>query len=460
MSKLYFKIFLSFWLVMILTVVSSSFITHWFNLGADKHLVAKHDDPFDGPGGRLLREIVSNAVNFPLEEVTHGLQQMPEWAIESLYILDETGEDVLRRPLPETVATFSGKVTDKHPFYRKRLNQYTVYVRQIQLIDGHRVKLIATPPNDNSFGWKLFFNNAWIFLLTCILITGLCCYFIARYMSRDFNTIKKATMSLAEGDWNARISDGVCSGHTEFSKLARNFNYMADNLQKSMLEQKRLIKDVSHELRSPLARLQVALAIVQQKANDEIKDELFRIKDAADYLNDVISNILSLPINDQQSWQLDDVVELNSMLSLVVDQNRPEADDKQVNVIFRSKLDEAIVMSRSNTLVGVFDNVLRNAVHYTAEATTIDVLLDQCGENYCIRFQDQGPGVPEENLKGIFKPFFRTCEARNRESGGYGLGLAIAERTIKLHHGTISAKNVDPTGLEVEINLPRTNLDE
>jgi two-component system sensor histidine kinase CpxA len=460
MGKLYFKIFLSFWLVTILALVGSSFIAHWFYLGADKHLVAKYDDQFEGPSGRILREVVSEAVNFPLNEVRHGLKQMPEWAVKQLYIIDEDGEDLLKRPLPDTIKTYAEKINGKQPFYRKRLPEYTVYARQFQLMDGHRVKLIATPPNDNTFQWKLFFNNVGIFLLTVIVITGLCCYCMARFVIRDFNAIKNATMSLAEGDWNTRISSKVCMGHTEFSKLANNFNYMADNLQKSMLEQKRLVKDVSHELRSPLARLQVALAIAQQKANDEIKDELHRIKDAADYLNDVISNILSLPIDDQESWQLDDVVELNSMLDVIVDQVRPEADDKHVAVELQSNLDEAIVMSRSNTLVSVFDNVLRNAVKYTADNSKITVSLNRCDNNYCIHFRDQGPGVPEENLQGIFEPFFRTCEARNRESGGYGLGLAIAHRTIKLHRGSISAKNIAPTGLEVEITLPATDLED
>lgn len=461
MSKIYFKIFLWFWLVMIIAVVLSSLVSHWYQLGADKHLAANQEDPYEGYGGRILKEIVSDAVNYSLADVREGMQHMPGWTTRHIFFITEDGTDVMDRPLSDNHQAFIKHITPEQPFFRKRHKNMTMYGRRFQLVDGAEVILIADLPNDQLFAWKLFFHNIWTFLLTSILISGIACYFMARYIMRDFGILKDATMRLAEGDWNARVTEQLCSGHTEFSSLATHFNYMADNLQKSMLEQKRLIKDVSHELRSPLARLQIALAIAQQKANDEITDELERIKEAADYLNDVISNILSLPVVDQQSWQLEDIVELSTMLSVIAEQNSQEAKDKQVSIDFDNGVGEALVMSRGNTLVSVFDNILRNAIRYTRENTQIQIQLARKDrDHYAIRVTDNGPGVDESDLTGIFEPFFRTCEARDRESGGYGLGLAIAKRTVLLHKGKIDAFNNKGTpGLTVEILLPVCDLD-
>lgn len=461
MSKIYFKIFLWFWLVMIVAVVTSSLASHWYQLGADKHLASNQEDPFEGYGGRILKEIVSDAVNYSLGDVRLGMEHMPSWTTQHIFFITDEGVDVLNRPLTDKQQQFLANITPDQPFFRKRHQNMTMYGRQFQLVDGNNVTLIASLPNDRFFAWKLFFHNVWTFLLTSILISGIACYFIARYIMRDFGILKDATVRLAEGDWNARVTEDLCSGHTEFSNLATHFNYMADNLQKSMLEQKRLIKDVSHELRSPLARLQVALAIAQQKANDEITDELNRIKEAADYLNDVISNILSLPVMDQQGWALEDIVELSAMLSVVADQNSEEAKEKQVEIHFDNRVGEALIMSRGNTLVSVFDNILRNAIRYTRENSDINIQLARKNRDFfAISVTDHGPGVDEKDLKGIFEPFFRTCEARDRESGGYGLGLAIAQRTVLLHKGKIEAfNNHCGKGLTVEILLPVCDID-
>ncbi|MEX1032954.1 MAG: ATP-binding protein, partial [Cellvibrionaceae bacterium] len=118
-----------------------------------------------------------------------------------------------------------------------------------------------------------------------------------------------------------------------------------------------------------------------------------------------------------------------------------------------------LVATYSNTLIGVFENVLGNALHYTRPNTTISITLRQRNDNYIVAIADQGPGVREEHLKDIFEPFYRTDEARDRASGGYGLGLSIAQRTVQLHGGTITAHNHPEGGLVVEVILPRTDFE-
>lgn len=459
MSRIYVKVFLGFWLVTILMLLGSNIIVHFFNLGPDKHLSQQEDDPFDGPGGRLLREVVSDAVNYNYDQVEMGLRSMPPWATRHFYIINDNGEDLLQRNIPQNIKIFLKNITSDIPFFRKKIGANNLYGRQFRLSDGSILRVVVFTPKDNSLGWRLFFNNFWHILVLNMMISGAACYYLARYITRDIQTLKVATQKIATGDWDVRIGEEFCDRPGELAELGRAFDNMAIKLQKSMLEQKRLIKDVSHELRSPLARLQVALAIAQQRANSEITGELERIKEAADYLNDVISDILSLPVTEQGSWELNDVVEVCSLISTISEDCGDEASLKQVTLNLTDNLDEALIMTRGNTLVSVFDNIIRNAIRYTVEDSPVSIVLDRNSEG-CpqITVSDCGPGVEEEHLQDIFEPFFRTDEARDRKSGGYGLGLAIAQRTVLHHGGTIKAKNNLVRGLSITITLPEATV--
>ena len=457
MSRIYFRIFLGFWLVTILALLGSSLIIHWFNLGADKHLASHQEEHFDVPGARLSREIVSEAVNHSLREVRYGIKELPHWVFKHFYIVDDQNNEIIGREIPAYFWPHLNKITVENPLYRKKDSKHFYHGRYLQLADGNAVRLITFPPNNRTFGWQLYFYNVSGFLFACFVISGGACFMLARFLTRDFNTLKNATVRLAKGDWDVRIADKIITGRSEFKELAIAFDHMVANLQKSMLEQKRMIKDVSHELRSPLARLQVALAIAQQKSTHGINDELEKIKDAADYLNDVISNILSLPANDNEPWQLTDTIELNSLLETLQENFETEADAKNIDIIFHTTVHEALVLSRGLTLVSVFDNIIRNAIHYTHPNTSVSIVLRKLdADQYQVTIEDNGPGVPEEHIKDIFEPFFRTSEARDRQSGGYGLGLAISQRTVCLHGGDIIAQNskAPQQGLTIAVTLP------
>ncbi|WP_439133863.1 ATP-binding protein [Pseudomaricurvus sp.] len=455
LSRVYFKVFLGFWLVMITMLLGSNVIMHFFSIGPDKHLSSQEEEYYSGPGGRLMREVVSDAVNHDLVQVTHGLQSMPEWATQYVYLIDTEGKDLLNREIPDRVFRFLRHIDEQSPFFRKRIGSENFYARQFQLMDGTQLRLIVAAPENNILGWRLFIHNFWHILLLDILISGAACYYLARYITRDIQTLKNATQQIADGNWDIHIAEEFCDRPGELAELGRAFDNMAVKLQKSMLEQKRLIKDVSHELRSPLARLQVALAIAQQRANSEITDELDRIKAAADYLNDVISDILSLPVTEQESWELNDVVELSSLVTTIVNESQDEASLKQVSLNLTNNLPEVLVNTRGNTLVGVFDNIIRNAIRYTESDSTVTIALEYSSQNNPqISVTDCGPGVDDKHLDDIFEPFFRTDEARDRKSGGFGLGLAIAKRTVLHHGGTIKARNNSTRGLTIVVTLP------
>jgi two-component system, OmpR family, sensor histidine kinase CpxA len=217
-----------------------------------------------------------------------------------------------------------------------------------------------------------------------------------------------------------------------------------------------LIKDVSHELRSPLARLQFALALAQQRSNGLVDAELARAKQAADYLNDIITEILSLPVHDQLSMQLDDTIDLHELLSMIIENHSDSIIEKSINMEFKANCNEALVATHGNMLMGVFENILRNAIHYTPFVGNIHVRLHYLHYRniFTVIISDSGTGVPAENLDDIFQPFFRTDSARGRESGGHGLGLAIANRSVALHHGKIWAENIPGSGLQITVEIP------
>jgi signal transduction histidine kinase len=295
--------------------------------------------------------------------------------------------------------------------------------------------------------------------LAGLLITALLvCYALARYLSSPIGEIRRATQKLAEGDLKTRVADRIGRRHDELAALARDFDLMAERLESLVTSQQRLLRDISHELRSPLARMNVALGIGKQKASPEVAQQLERIESEADRLNLMIGRILTLSKLESGAQDYDkNEVDLVEIVASVVDDADFEARPlgKAVNM----KGDGSCVIDGNEALLrSAVENVLRNAVRYTREGTTIDVAVEHAGDKVKVSVRDHGGGVPEDEIRNLFKPFYRIGEARERSTGGIGLGLAIADRAIAAHDGAISARNVGD-GLEIEINLRCANGD-
>lgn len=462
MTRLYLKIFFTFWLITVAIIIGTNLVVHWFDISPDGKLQHSKDGDDNDPAQRLLFQMVGNAVNRNTPQLIQDLRAMPTWSTRFVYVIDKQNRDLLDRPLPPGVMFLAPRLTFKHPFDKVQDRNRKIFGRYITLNDGNSVRLITISAGrdtgqDRDIIWELFIDNIWPLLLVSILVSGSACFFLARHFTRSINTLQKATHQIARGDLSVRISEQFRGRKDEIAALGRDFDNMTERLEKAMHEQKRLIKDVSHELRTPLARLQIALALAQQKSNGQIDSELARIKQAADYLNDIITDILTLPIQNQDGWVLDDVLDLACLLQTLIGNYQQEADEKKIRIQFACSLEEALVATHGNMLVGVFENILRNALLYTPEHSEIYLQLTETGdgESYRIEIMDQGPGVAEDALEDIFQPFFRTDQARARESGGYGLGLAIAHRSVTLHNGKIWAVNRPAGGLTLGILLPQ-----
>jgi two-component system sensor histidine kinase CpxA len=240
--------------------------------------------------------------------------------------------------------------------------------------------------------------------------------------------------------------------------LGRDLDRMAERIETLVEAQKRLLRDISHELRSPLARLNVALGLVRQQSQPAVEGYLDRIEGEAERLNELIGQLLTLTVLESgHEQQAREDIDLAALVTEVADDAGFEAEGRNRQVLITDN-DPLMVSGNREMLRRALENVVRNALRYTAEQTAVELSLrmerDDTSAYAVMSVRDHGPGVPEAALGNLFRPFYRVADARDRQSGGTGIGLSIAERALQLHGGTIAASNVTDGGLMVKIRLP------
>ena len=345
-----------------------------------------------------------------------------------------------------------GKAMNSNDVEIENYPETALSARQLTMPGGERFVLIVRwerPRMTPFFGESpLRYLRYGGLLLTALLL----CWALARYLSSPIGKLRRATQKLADGDLSARVADQVGNRRDELASLAKDFDLMAERIESLITSQQRLSRDVSHELRSPLARMNVALEIAKQKMNGDAAPQIARIEAESQRLNDMISRLLTLSKLETGSNDFDRR-ELNfkSLVEQVAADADFEANAKSRGVKVVSAV-ECKVVGSDSLLRSAVENVLRNAVRYTREGTDVEVSLSNGNGRATLRVVDHGTGVPEAELENLFRPFYRVGEARDRGSGGTGLGLAIAEQAIIAHKGSITARNTDD-GLMVEIGL-------
>ena len=285
-----------------------------------------------------------------------------------------------------------------------------------------------------------------------LLAALLVCYALARYLSSPIQKIRRATQKLAEGDLSTRVGDKVGNRKDELAVLAKDFDVMAERIESLITSQQRLARDVSHELRSPLARMNVALEIAKQKSNGDTGPVLERIEAESNRLNEMISRLLTLSRLETGSQDFEHAeIDLKALVEQIASDADFEANavGKSVRIAHADKCD---IVGSYELVASAVENVLRNAVRYTRDGSSVEVSLNSEDGTATVSVRDHGGGVPEDELKNLFRPFYRVGESRDRSSGGTGLGLAIAEQAIKAHKGQIQARNYED-GLVVEIRF-------
>lgn len=282
-----------------------------------------------------------------------------------------------------------------------------------------------------------------------VAVSGLVCFGLAALITRPLRRLRGAAQAVAAGNLDVRVG---YAGRDEIAALARDFDLMAERVRELLEAQRRLLRDVSHELRSPLARLRVALELARKQAAGA--PMLERIEREADQLEALVADVLSLArLEGGQARFERRPVDLAELLGAVVEDAAFEAEAQDKEVAFAAA-DGATVNGDPVLLRSAVENVVRNAVRHTPAGTAVEVALTIADAQAVVTVRDRGPGVPEAELARLFEPFARVGEARDRASGGYGLGLAISRQAVQAHGGSIEAANAEGGGLRVTLRLP------
>jgi two-component system sensor histidine kinase CpxA len=288
------------------------------------------------------------------------------------------------------------------------------------------------------------------------LVSGFICYLLTRYLTTPILRLREASQQLAAGDLSTRAAATIERRHDELGDLVHDFNAMASRIEELVSRQRQLISDVSHELRSPLARLNVALDLGRERKGDDPAFD--HMEQDIRLLSEMIGRLLTLARLDTSAAPvLMMPLDLTELVSQVVRDADFESRERDGGVRVEVH-GQYFVRANAELLHSAIENVVRNAVRYSRSGTPVDVVLEcvtRSNTSFArLTVRDYGSGVPESELANIFQPFYRVADARDRQSGGAGLGLAIADRVIRIHGGTIRAENAESQGLRVEILLP------
>lgn len=448
--SLYLKIFIWFWVAMIIINVATFAI---FALTRPTPIRRSWRDLTQvGPNAQRAAEIYEQSGTGAL---TAALQASEKQTGVSATFFDESGKELSGRAAPAGASELIERAAESREVEFNFAGRETIVARPVVSSKGQRYIYVAHIPRPT---FQQGLQPQLLRLLVILVIGGIFCFWLARYLTTPLLKLRTTTNELAEGNLGARVADKLTKRRDEVGQLGRDFNGMAQRLESMVKAQQRLLGDISHELRSPLARLGVALGLARQRSGAEANGALDRIERESDSLNEMISQLLELTrLESGMDPRKRTVIDLASLVRDVAEDADYEARgvNRSVQVVWTER---CTINGVEDLLRSAVENVVRNAVRFTPEGTAVEVALQRqngSGENFAvISVRDHGNGVPEESIEKIFHPFYRAEDARDRQSGGgTGLGLAITERAVRMHDGTVTAVNAKDGGLSVEMRL-------
>ena len=432
MRTLFAKILLWFWCTLAITVVGSAFISALS--------VNRDYSDTEAPAARL--------VMFQLEEARSAYETGGRPALQAFLdtlqhvygakgvLTDERGRDLLTGQDRSDLVRRAGH-SEPLPFIRVGSALIARHA------DDGRYWFFFIIPRPNVGPWFLTPEHIFVMAVAVLL-----CYWLAYHLTRPVRRLQKAVERFGRGDLSARVGS---TRRDELGQLARTFDRMAGRIETLLAAERRLLLDISHELRSPLARLGVAVELARSGDNPDAA--LNRIQKESDRLNALVGQLLQVTRAEGDPSSLRrDPMRLDELVQQLVDDSGIEAAAHGCTVKY-ARREPALVEGDPELLRRAMENVIRNAIRYAPPESSVDVAMARRNGTAVVDVRDHGPGVPEEALPRLFDAFYRVDSDRNRNSGGIGLGLSIARRAIELHKGAIRARNAHP-GLEVELEIP------
>jgi two-component system sensor histidine kinase CpxA len=475
--SLYTRVFLSFWIVMILVVAGAVTVT--------RLVLTQRADELP----RVSTQVVLDAAQALGEG---GEPRLAEWLRSvrtevpgvRVYVVDRDGRELLGRALPGWYEHRLGKresdrwndeparagaeafswpegvalaLPEFAPVPGTPLGVRVLAPQHLPVLvtpAGDEYGILVVPPSTR-FGPFGLPETRWATFLLALLVTGIASWLLTRSITAPVAALGSATRALAEGDLSARVAPRVAARRDELGVLARDFDAMSARLRELLQAKERLLRDISHELRSPLARMRVALGLVRQPGADGAV-QIDRLEREIERLDALIGHVLHLSRLDARATRLQrERLDLGELCESIARDAAFEGQARGVRVDWQAPSAPVAVRGDAQLLASAVENVVRNALRYTADGTSVEIAVATADHGRArVSVRDRGPGVPDTELERIFEPFYRVSESRGRDSGGDGVGLAITARVLAAHGGSAQASNRAGGGLEVTLELP------
>ncbi|VEG90024.1 two-component system sensor histidine kinase CpxA [Legionella spiritensis] len=450
MRSLYWKIFLTFWLASILIIVTTAWVT--------SEIARKSSIPIRE---KVFMDSYANAAVAIFE--SGRSKALRKWLLQTgnsrqmtLYLLVSTGEIISDSPPPNFVKQIANDLV--HAKLDEGLLKFgnLVVSHEILSTSGKAYRLAAVSEKPLAHLIQIPWAGLTIRLTIAIFISGLICYLLSLYLTKPLRSLKMAAKSIATGQLSTRVGRFKGHYHDEIDDLRDEFDRMAEQLENIINSKERLLQDISHELRSPLARLQIAIELGRKKASNDAASEFSRMEEECLRLNTLIGEILEYARLEKSVDELHPSnICLAELLKRTINDANFEFGGHKVTLDIHDFKTGKMMLDK-RLIHRAIENILRNALRYSPmnEPVYVTLSVNDDHKNVYIDIEDKGPGVPEEQLEKIFNPFYRVDPSREKKTGGYGLGLAIAQQAVNLHKGSITASNRPDGGLLVRISLP------
>ncbi len=381
----------------------------------------------------------------------YGLTGLKGWAAMTNVSLRPFHLDVYDANGARVTRTATGGTAEQPRAQRRSDGSASTFVRDFTGPGGEPFRLVLQVPYQRLFGLLGEPRVAWTLWPTAIVLFALVCFLVARSLSVPIESLRDSVGRIARGDLDTTVAPQLERRRDEIGELARDVQVMAGNLRELLQSKQQLIRDMSHELRTPLTRIRMGIELAGAGRGPPVSEQLARDVEQLDVL---IGQMLRLAsVNDPALTLGAQTVNVTNLLRRIAQDCAIEAAPREIRIAV-SGPDELLSHGDPDLLRSAFENVIRNAIRYSPEGGTVSVDASAGGGRCRVRIADQGSGVPAELLTRIFEPLFRVAVARDEDTGGNGIGLAIVARVVRVHGGTVSAANGQPSGLVMTIELP------
>ena len=425
----------------ILVGIVSALVFRWVSGELDPH--ERH---FEALSQRLAQEVVNEFEDGKLRAFAHHLERRFNGRV---WIFDEQDNNLGAKPIPQAIISQVERYPQTIYPYQNTAGRFFIFAHEVSS-KGNIYKVILTSSRP-MFRNKSNFWYLWLPVLSILAGMLFASMLLSFWVLKPIRTIANTTKRISASGLGSKIPPSITKRKDAFGELGREFNQMTDKVKSTMDNQNQLFRDVSHELRSPLARIQVAASLIEQKQGGSC--EISRIESEVERLNSMIEDLLTLSKLKNRIDIDKEKVDMRKLAQNVIGNANFEFQQSGQHAVLKMEQD-IVILGNSDLLSSMLENVIRNGLRYSPGNEELQVSISHSADDLQILVADKGPGVSEENLEKIFTPFFRGDESRNISEGHHGIGLTLAKTIAEVHGGSICAGKNRFGGLSVSITLP------